>query len=126
MVLGIGSLLLPVWVSHTPDTLPVSLSILIRDAVEEMGVSTIALLFGSGVLIGWFWSRPVSLLCAVTTVAWLPVVSMIDMMTDATSHNLWPFEFILYGVLSLVPLGGSLLGAQLAKRRLKRTRIVGL
>jgi len=35
-----------------------------------------------------------------------PIFAVIEMLKDSTSHNLWPFEFLIYAALSLVPLLG--------------------
>jgi len=39
-----------------------------------------------------------------------------DLLRDPTSHNLWPFEFVLVGSLGLVPLTGLLAGYVATKR----------
>jgi hypothetical protein len=53
--------------------------------------------------------------------AWVPVVPLFvwavyiawGLTRDPTSHNLWPFELVFWGALSLVLLGLFLLGRRL-------------
>jgi len=83
---------------------------IIRAAIEEMQFLTCAFLFASGLILGVLFRNRSNPLCAAATVLWLPVLSVADMVVDTTSHNLFPFEFGLYAILSFVPISGSWVG----------------
>jgi hypothetical protein len=59
--------------------------------------------------------------------AWVPVLPLAiwgvfvawGVTRDKTSHNLWPFEMVVWGILSLILLGGVLVGRHLASRQSK-------
>jgi len=50
-------------------------------------------------------------LAAVATPAIFLAVNIVhDVIHDPTSHNLWPFEFLIYAFASLSAIGGAFLG----------------
>ena len=59
--------------------------------------------------------------------AWVPVLPLgiwgvfvaWGVTRDKTSHNLWPFEMVFWGILSLILLAGVLVGRSLASRQSK-------
>ena len=61
--------------------------------------------------------------------AWLPVLPLgiwgvvvaWGVTRDKTSHNLWPFEMVVWGILSLIVLVGVLVGRSLALRQQSNT-----
>jgi hypothetical protein len=97
---------------------PGSVFVLVHSAVKGMSGTHLVLLFGSGFFWGLTLRWPYSLFAALFELASLPVFSIIEMFKDPTSHNLWPFEFMIYAVLTLVPLLGMSIGSVL-KRRFK-------
>lgn len=56
--------------------------------------------------------------------AWVPVLPLAlwavfiawGVTRDRTSHNLWPFELVIWGALSLILFGGFLLSRRLVGR----------
>jgi len=56
--------------------------------------------------------------------AWVPVLPLAlwavfiawGVTRDRTSHNLWPFELVIWGALSLVLFGAFAVGRRLAER----------
>jgi hypothetical protein len=56
--------------------------------------------------------------------AWVPVIPLAiwalfiawGVTRDRTSHNLWPFELVIWSALSLMLFGGFLLGRRLLDR----------
>jgi hypothetical protein len=56
--------------------------------------------------------------------AWVPVIPLAlwslfiawGVTRDRTSHNLWPFELVIWGALSLILFGGFVLGRRLVDR----------
>ena len=53
---------------------------------------------------GWFLWGP----CAI---AFLPSWSMVEVLIDPTSHNLWPFELVLYAAFAMWTGAGAGVGA---------------
>jgi hypothetical protein len=89
---------------HSTDAfLPV-----MRDAVEGMHMSSLALLAGIGLLLGLFGREPV-LLIGPATMAGFPAWSALDIVTGH-DHNLLGIEWFLYGVFSLCGLAGAVVG----------------
>ncbi|HKC03685.1 MAG TPA: hypothetical protein VKC17_10325 [Sphingomicrobium sp.] len=79
-------------------------------SVEKASGPTFFLLFVAGLLAGGADAAVRALRFGVLTIALLPVAAVIQMAGDPTSHNLWPIEFVIYLVVSLVPACGVLLG----------------
>jgi hypothetical protein len=53
----------------------------------------------------------------IVSIGLYPIMIIIDLIIDPTSHNLWPFELIQY-VFVIVPVYiGALVGTEIAKRR---------
>ncbi len=51
------------------------------------------------------------------TMVLFPLWAIVEITLDPTSHNLWPIEFVCYGVESLAAVAGARLGSLLAKQR---------
>ena len=59
--------------------------------------------------------------------AWVPVLPLgiwgvvvaWGVTRDKTSHNLWPLEMVVWGILSLILLAGVLIGRHFASRESK-------
>ena len=64
----------------------------------------------------WLW--------AAASVCILPVLAIVEMFQDPTSHNLWPLEFGFYGFMSLLTAAGAYFGGLtiLAARRSTQKR----
>jgi hypothetical protein len=88
----------------------------IRTAWENMApVPTALSLFVLGVALGAaqprFWW-----VVGWGTVALLPLAALAEMIVSPKSHNAWPIEFALYGVVGLSAVGGAAVG-RLVRRR---------
>lgn len=81
----------------------------IRRGVEGLNAMTLLLLGDFGFALGRF-SKTNPLALGLAMVAPLPLAASLEMRADPTSHNLWPIEFALYGILSVVPIGGAVAG----------------
>ena len=119
VALGITSLLGPVVYSPPSQLYHSPLLPIVRAAVEQMSPATFLLLFLSGLVLGLLRSAPI---CAAATILWLPVVAVAEMLVDATSHNLWPMEFVIYALLSVVPISGSFVGSRIRPAASAQTR----
>lgn len=78
-------------------------------------VPTVILLLAACALLG-FLSLRLWWLLGPLTMAVFPVVAVIDMMIWPTSHNLWPFEFIIYGLFCIPGLVGAFIGSRIGRR----------
>lgn len=82
---------------------------------NQLPVPTVILLLAVGTLLGFFSVRLWWLLGPLTMLVF-PVVALIDMMIWPTSHSLWPFEFILYGLFCIPGFVGAFIGSRFGRR----------
>jgi hypothetical protein len=84
--------------------------------IEALNIVTLLLLLAIGFALGRLslWN-PVML--GLATVAPLPFIAMLEIKLDPTSHNLWPFEVILYSLLAVIPVVGAFIGWGVRKLR---------
>lgn len=87
----------------------------VRDAVEGMKPYSLGLLFGIGAIFGWAGRAPVWF-TGPATMAAFPIWSVLDMALGG-DHNLFPIEWLIYGVISLLGLAGGLVGRRARARR---------
>lgn len=90
-----------------------------------MGWMTVAALGGVGSVIGPYVVRHgftgAYLLLGSSTALLFPIAAFLEMAVDPQSHNLWPFEFLLYAVLVAGPaVAGAFIGSFLQPRRRER------
>lgn len=114
-LLGLLSVVVPaVALSPMPEEAPVFS--LVRTGVEHMSWLTLTLLFLSGVVLGGGFRHKSCWLSSFLVMAALPAVTIVEVIADGTSHNLWPLEFLVYGGLTLVSLLGAGMGVLLRKK----------
>ena len=113
-VLGVLSLILPV-LALSPARVKAPLFPLLATGVKHISLATLVLLFLSGVLLGRAFSGRASWVARFLVFAVMPIVILAEGIVDPTSHNLCPFEMVMYGVLSLMTLLGA--GAGILLRR---------
>ena len=77
-------------------------------AWEKASAVSFVFLFVAGVFSGLIAKGPLAPFIGAACLAIYPILAVTDMMRDPTSHNLWPFEFAIYAIFSVVPLAGSL------------------
>lgn len=77
-----------------------SFFVIVRHIVEGLSLGQVLLLAIAGFVWGLVLDRPYSLYAAAAQFASLPIIAVLEMIKDPTSHNLWPFEFLIYGVLA--------------------------
>jgi hypothetical protein len=118
IALGLVSVIAPVFVlSRTRYDAP--LFPLVRSGVEGMSFLTLVFLLFSGVLLGIACPRH-PLLVGVCTMAVFPLLAFAEMSASPTSHNLWPFEFAIYGFVSLIAVLGAYIGRFIYRRTNKQ------
>ena len=109
VVMGLASVCLPVFVFNLP-MYPAPLFPVVRTAVEELSWLALILLFASGLPLGSLSSSPIQpLVFGVLTTVALPLLAVAEIIVAPRSHNLWPFEFLIYIILSLPAVVGAYL-----------------
>jgi hypothetical protein len=88
---------------------------LVDSSVKDMSGKHLLLLLAGGFVCGLVFKWPYTLFAAGSQLAGLPIIAVIEMLKNPTSHNLWPLEFMIYAALSLIPLSG--MSAALALKR---------
>ena len=89
---------------------PKSVSLLPRMAVERLSLTGVLLLVAMGFCWAFVLKPPYAKIAALSQLALFPVIAVVEMFMDPTSHNLWPLEFMMYAVLT----GFGFLGLKLA------------
>ena len=111
-VLGYFAFILPVLVSpparHTGSVLFQTYS----DALFALGWQTGLALFVLGVVLGLFVTEREGLTGCLSVIL-LPLLAVLEMLKDGTSHNLWPFEYVGYAFMAGIVVIGSLTGQRL-------------
>ena len=87
-----------------------------RLVTDNIGVLLLLSYFSTSGVLGLLLKRPVDI--ALGMMAPLPLAFLVEVLLDATSHNLFPFEALLYWLpaFGLAFLGG-LLGMRLRRIR---------
>ena len=83
---------------------------IIATSVNGFSIWSIFLLAISGFIISLF-SKIEGWKIGLSTMALFPIMTIIEMIFDSSSHNLFPFEFIFYALLTIP----SIIGAYIAK-----------
>ncbi len=83
---------------------------LFHAAVEKLSLPALLCLFISGFCFGLFLSRPLARIAVLWQLAAFPIAAFAEILHDPTSHNLWPFELLIYAFLT----GIGWLGMKLA------------
>lgn len=77
-------------------------------------IPTIAALISVGFILSIIQPKH-WLIIGISTIAWFPLLSIFELLMGKGSHNLFPFEFLIYVVLMLPGLLGAL-GGRMVKR----------
>lgn len=109
-ILGVMSIVLPTFFLPDLKQYDSPLFPLIKTGIEGISIWSFGLLLLSGFGVK-LWSKLSGWKIGLTTMALFPIMVIFEMIVDSSSHNLFPFEFILYAVYS-VP---AMIGAYLAQ-----------
>ena len=115
--LGLLCVTLPV-VLRGEALMPAPLFPLLRTAIEHLTWMPIAALATMGLLAGLF-TRIWPPLIALASIAALPSAMIAELIADATSHNLFPFELVMYAAMALPVFLAALMGRWLRARMSK-------
>lgn len=110
-VLGVLSILLPTLFMPDLRQYDAPLFPIIRTALEGVSTWSFGLLFCSGFCMKWVSKLP-SWKIGISTMALFPIIAILEILADSSSHNMLPFEFIMYAVYSIP----AIIGAYLAER----------
>lgn len=113
--LGLMCFLLPTIVAGTPLE-PAPLFPLLRTSVEHLHWATFVGLACIGFIAGLLTRWPVALIAAASVIA-LPTAMFLEIAKDGTSHNLLPFELVMYAAFALPPLALAMMGRMLRQHR---------
>lgn len=113
--LGIISVIIPpIWIvdvkAYESPLFP-----MLRTGIEGMSGWSFLFLFLSGMFLGVICPQH-KLLWGISTMSLFPILAFMEMMKDPYSHNLWPIEFILYGVAAIPGIVGAYIGAFIRKK----------
>jgi hypothetical protein len=70
--------------------------------MKSMSVIQLLLLPAAGLLWGMLFRWPYAICAAISGVGCLPAIVIMKIIEDPTSHNLWPFEFLVYAFLAVI------------------------
>jgi hypothetical protein len=115
-LLGMMAMILPVIIKRPARWHPSPLVPVARNAVEHVGPWQLLLLFLVGVALGALSQRRAAVL-GLTAILLLPVAAIAEMFADPTSHNLWPFEFVIYGLYGCIVAAGVAVAHRMGRRR---------
>ncbi len=73
---------------------------LFHAAVEKLSFPALLCLFISGFCFGLFLSKPLARIAVLSQLGAFPIFAFAEILQDATSHNLWPFELLIYAFLT--------------------------
>lgn len=110
----------PHWpiVAEGAAAIPAPLFPLLRTSIEQMTWAPIALLAALGLLAGLL-TRLWPLFIALASIATLPIA---ELVADPTSHNLFPFEWVMYLFMAVPVLLTALAGRTIRAHFLLRRR----
>ncbi len=95
---------------------------IVRSAIENLRlVPTVILLFATGAFLGFAYSKKCIAL-SFATMLFFPIYVVVEILADPTSHGLWPFEIVMYAVLTIPALLGAAFSSYLVRKQTLRTR----
>jgi hypothetical protein len=107
--LGVTAIVLAGRGNSVPQDYSAPLFPAVRRGIEGMNGGSVLLLLGAGLIPGLF-GRAHPLLIGLSTMALFPLMSIAEVIVDPTSHNLLPFEWILYGLETAPGIIGAFTG----------------
>jgi hypothetical protein len=111
---GMGAFLLPLVISPPARIYDAPLFPLLRTSVEGVRGDSFLAIATVGFLAGLLCRIPAPFI-GLACMALFPLAAFAEIAADKTSHNLIPFELIMYGIYSIVPFLGGLLGRGLRR-----------
>lgn len=113
-ILGLLSIIIPPLLTPQTQYYDSPLFPLIGTGIENLSLNGISFLFLSGIVLGFLCPKR-AWLWGLGTMFLFPVLAFAEMIADPYSHNLWPFEFIIYGLMTIPGIGGAYTGIWVRK-----------
>jgi len=114
-ILGLASFIIPVILTPRIGYYDSPLFPIVRTGVEKLSFFEVCCLAISGFILSflnprkpWRWG--------LATMSLFPILAIIEMIADSRSHNLWPMEFLMYGILTIPGILGAFAGASIRKK----------
>ena len=105
-ILGMMSIILPVFINPDIKQYESPLFPLIRTGIEGISMYSFIFLFFSGAIVNYFsdlsfWK------IGLMSMALFPIATFCEMIADPSSHNMFPIEFIFYGIYTIPAITGA-------------------
>jgi len=113
-ILGMLSIILPVFILADLKPYESPLFPLIRTGIEGISIYSLSFLFLSGFIVKLFSNIPFWKIGLMSMVLF-PLATICEMIADSSSHNMFPFEFIFYGIYTMPAIIGAA-ASQVIKR----------
>jgi hypothetical protein len=105
-ILGMLSIILPVFILEDLRTYDSPLFPLIRTGIEGISTYSLSFLFLSGFIVKLF-SNASFWKIGFMSMALFPLAAICEMIADSSSHNMFPIEFIFYGIYTIPSIIGA-------------------
>jgi hypothetical protein len=115
-ILGLLAMILPVLIRRPAVWYDAPMFPVLRNAQEHVGAWQLVLFFVAGLALGFLFSSRALLLGAAAVIL-LPLAAVAEMLVDPASHNLFPFEFLIYAAYGAIVATGSALAHRMVRRR---------
>ena len=111
---GLAVVVIPVALDPNARQYEAAFLPIIRNGIEGMKIYSLLLLIVVGAIFGYFGQAPVWLV-GTATMAFFPIWSLVDMLMGG-SHNMFPFEWLFYGLFSIFGVIGVGIGRSIKKK----------
>ena len=108
-ILGLAAVTLPAMHAHWRAVYALPPFTLEKLGIDHFQPISVALLILAGVLASFIVGRGRWLIAGLATMLAFPVIMLVEMIRDSSSHNLFPFELISYAVLTIPALTAAAL-----------------
>ena len=105
-ILGMSSIILPVFFIDDLKQYDSPLFPLIKTGIEGLSKYSIISLFFSGFIVKLFSDEP-SWKIGLMSMILFPLAAICEIIADTSSHKMFPFEFILYAFFTIPPIIGA-------------------
>jgi hypothetical protein len=119
-LLGMSSIVLPVFFLKDVKPYDSPLFPLIRTGIEGMSIWSPIFLILSGFIVKIF-SDVRGWIMGLMSMVLFPLAAICEMIADPSSHNMFPLEFIMYGLLTIPAIIGAYSASFIRRFVLKKT-----
>lgn len=93
---------------------------LLRTGIEGISIYSFGILLLSGFIVK-LWSKVSSWKIGLMSMILFPFAAIIEVIIDHSSHNMFPFELIIYALMTIPAIAGAY-SAQLIQRMARKKR----